>query len=63
MGAAQVAVDYWHEPLVPESLPMVAAQLLAHGYDSPALRECAGIRIDDVTARCARRLSRRYASS
>ena len=48
MDAAQVALDYWLEPLTPESLPAVAAELLADGYDSPALRETAGMPPGDV---------------
>lgn len=48
MDATQVALDYWLEPLSPESLPMLAAQLLTDGYDTPALQESAGMSADDV---------------
>lgn len=50
MDVLQVALDYWTVPLAPERLPMVAAQLLAEGYDSLALREAAGMPVDDVVA-------------
>ena len=41
---ADVAIDFWLRPIAPENMPMIAAQLLlADGYDSPALRDAAGL--------------------
>ena len=45
-----VALDYWLKPLPPESMPEIAAQLLAEDSDSPALREVAGMASWDVVA-------------
>jgi hypothetical protein len=42
VDARSVARDYWLEPIPPERMPYVAADLLASGYDSPLLREAAG---------------------
>jgi hypothetical protein len=35
---AHVAAGFWLKPDAPESMPMIAAQLLADGYDSPGAR-------------------------
>jgi hypothetical protein len=35
---ADVAVGFWLEPVAPGIMPVTAAQLVAGGYDSPALR-------------------------
>lgn len=37
----QIALDYWLGPIQAEDMPVLAAQLLAEGHDSPALREAA----------------------
>jgi hypothetical protein len=42
-----VARDYWLKPIYPEQIPYVAAELLASGYDSPSLREAAGVSAAD----------------
>ena len=48
MEPTQVGLDYWLKPVAPEDMPMIAAVLLSDGYDSPALREVAGLgRHDD----------------
>jgi hypothetical protein len=47
-GRGSGVLDYWIVPLAPERLPMMAAHLLADGYDSPALREIAGMPTADV---------------
>jgi hypothetical protein len=38
---AEVAVGFWLKPVAPEIMPVTAAQLLAGGYHSPALRVAA----------------------
>jgi len=38
---AHVAAGFWLKPSAPESMPMIAAQLLADGDDSPAARAAA----------------------
>ena len=43
VDASQVALDFWVVPLGPERLSAVAAELLADGHDSPALREIAAL--------------------
>jgi hypothetical protein len=35
----QVAVDFWLGPIPPEDMPMIAAQMLADGHDTPATVE------------------------
>ena len=48
MDPIQVGLDFWLKPVAPEDMPMIAAVLLSDGYDSPALREVAGLgRHDD----------------
>jgi hypothetical protein len=48
MDPTQVGLDFWLKPVAPEDMPMIAAVLLSDGYDSPALREVAGLgRHDD----------------
>jgi hypothetical protein len=54
VDARLVARDYWLKPIYPEQMPYVAAELLASGYDSPSLREAAGVSAAD--SREARRL-------
>jgi hypothetical protein len=41
------ALDYWLKPLHPEQMPDVATALLVAGYDSPSLREAAGLSAED----------------
>jgi hypothetical protein len=48
VDASQVGHDYWLASLTLDSFPMAAAQLLADGYDSLALRESAGMPAEDV---------------
>jgi hypothetical protein len=43
MQPARVAIDYWLRPIPPEEMPRIAAELLAGGYDTPALGEAAGL--------------------
>jgi hypothetical protein len=43
VDARLVAREYWLKPIFPERMPYVAAELLASGYDSPSLREAAGV--------------------
>jgi len=40
---AHVAAGFWLKPIAPENMPVMAAQLLAGGSDSPALRVAAGL--------------------
>jgi hypothetical protein len=40
---ADVAVGFWLKPVAPGIMPVTAAQLLANGYDSPALRVAEGL--------------------
>ena len=47
VDAQVVALDYWLKPLHPEQMPDVATSLLVAGYDSPSLREAAGLSADD----------------
>jgi hypothetical protein len=54
VDARLVARDYWLRPIHSEQMPHLAAELLASGYDSPLLREAAGVPAADV--REARRL-------
>jgi len=45
-------LDYWLKPLHPEQMPDVATALLVAGYDSPSLREAAGLSAEDpITVR------------
>jgi hypothetical protein len=46
----QIAVDYWLAPIRPEDMPVLAAQLLAEGHDSPALRHAAALAAGDDLA-------------
>lgn len=50
MRPSQIAVDYWLCPIPPENMPMLAAQLLAAGHDSPALRQAAALTSGDHPA-------------
>jgi hypothetical protein len=54
VDALSVARDYWLKPIYPEQMPYVAAELLASGYDTPSLREAAGVSASDAAE--ARRL-------
>jgi hypothetical protein len=47
MLPSDVGLDFWLRPIAPENMPMIAAQLLADGYDSPALRHVAGLGAHD----------------
>jgi hypothetical protein len=40
---ADVARAYWLQPLLLEQMPDIATQLLADGYDTPSLRQVAGM--------------------
>ncbi|HEX5120587.1 MAG TPA: hypothetical protein VFW65_35860 [Pseudonocardiaceae bacterium] len=47
MRIADIGRDYWLTPLATEDMPMIAARLLADGFDSPALRDVAGLGAGD----------------
>jgi len=38
----EAAIRFWFDPIPPEEMPMLAAQMLAEGHDAPALRRAAG---------------------
>jgi hypothetical protein len=38
----EAAIQFWLDPIPPEEMPMLAAQMLAEGHDAPALRRAAG---------------------
>jgi hypothetical protein len=40
---AHVSAGFWLKPIAPENMPVIAAQLLASGCDSPAVRVAAGL--------------------
>jgi hypothetical protein len=40
---ADVAVGFWRKQIAPGNMPVVAARLLAGGYDSAALRVAGGL--------------------
>lgn len=42
MQPRQAAIRFWLDPIPPEQMPMLAAQMLAEGHDTPALRQTAG---------------------
>jgi hypothetical protein len=44
---ADAALGFWLKPIAPEDMPMIAAHLLADGYDTPSLREAAGFGAND----------------
>jgi hypothetical protein len=46
----QIAVDYWLAPIRPEDMPVLAAQLLTEGHDSPAIRHAAALAACDDPA-------------
>lgn len=54
MDPVEIGFQYWLRPLLPEQMPTIASELLAAGYDTPRLREAAGIpESDPRTARDA----------
>ncbi len=44
-----VVAGLWLKPFAPVIMPVIAAQLLGGGYDSPALRAAAGLAARAVT--------------
>jgi len=45
----EAAIRFWLDPIPPEEMPMLAAQMLAEGHDAPALRRALGTwDFDDV---------------
>jgi hypothetical protein len=42
-----MTVEYWLGPIRPGDMPMLAAQMLAEGHDTPALRRAPGPARDD----------------
>jgi hypothetical protein len=47
VAPADLAVEFWLGSILPEAMPSIATNMLMEGYDSPALREVAGLSARD----------------